>query len=229
MNLFAEGLAWLGQGQHWSGPAGIWARTLQHLVLTLVVMAISILVAVPIGVLVGHTRRGAGVIGAIAGAGRAIPTLGLLTLFGLLGLGIGVQPPLWALVVLAIPSLLAGAYSGVMAIDPTIPSAATAIGMSPWQVITRVEGPLALPAIVGGVRAATLQVLATATLAAYTADLGLGRFLLQGLKDRDYPQMVGAALLVTALAVIAELVLALCQRWARGLARPTGREEEVRR
>lgn len=229
MNLFAEGLAWLGQAEHWQGEAGIWARTLQHLLLTLVVMVISIVVAIPLGVLVGHTRRGAGVIGAIAGAGRAIPTLGLLTLFGLLGLGIGVQPPLWALVVLAVPSLLAGAYSGVMAINQTIPSAATAIGMSPWQVITRVEVPLALPAIVGGVRAATLQVLATATLAAYTADLGLGRFLLQGLKDRDYPQMVGAALLVTALAVMAELVLALCQRWARRLARPTGRQEEVRR
>lgn len=207
MNLFSEAIAWLSDGAHWSGASGIPTRLAQHLWITFLAVALAAVIALPAGVLIGHTRRGAGVIGALTGAARAIPTLGLLTLFGL-WLGIGVRAPLLALVVLAIPSLLAGAYAGIQAIDPTLPGAARAIGMSPRQVITGVEVPLALPVIVGGLRAATLQVVATATLAAYTADYGLGRYLFAGLKSRDYPQMLGGALLVIAVALILEVLLA---------------------
>ncbi|MFV0452982.1 MAG: ABC transporter permease [Propioniciclava sp.] len=220
MNLFAEALAWLADPAHWDGASGVPARVGQHLLITLVTVLVAGAIALPTGILIGHTRRGAGVIGAITGAARAIPTLGLLTLFGL-ALGIGVQAPLLALIVLAIPSLLAGAYAGVQAIDPSVPQAARAIGMNPGQVIAQVELPLALPVLLGGVRAATLQVVATATLAAYTSDLGLGRLLFLGLNSRDYAQMLAGALLVIALAIVLELVLSAAQRAASRRVAPT--------
>lgn len=213
MNLFAEAMAWLADPANWSGPGGIPSRTAQHLGVTVLALVLASAVALPAGVLIGHTRRGAGLVGGLTGAARALPTLGLLTLFGL-ALGIGLAAPLLALVVLAIPSLLAGAYAGVQAVDAAVPAAAQAVGYTPAQVILRVELPLSLPVMIGGVRAATLQVVSTATLAAYTADLGLGRYLFAGLKSRDYAQMLGGALLVVAVTLLLELLLAACQRAA---------------
>lgn len=214
MNLLNDAMAWLADPANWSGASGIPTRIGQHLLITLVVVLVAAVIAIPLGVLIGHTRRGAGFVAAIAGGARAIPTLGLLTLFGL-ALGIGVQAPVLALIVLAIPSLLAGAYSGVQSVDPTTVGAAKAIGMSPAQVLFGVEIPLAAPVIIGGVRAATLQVVATATLAAYIADAGLGRYLFAGLKSRDYAEMLGGALLVIALAIVLEILLSIVQRLAR--------------
>ncbi len=228
MNLFAEALTWLADPTRWTGPAGIPTRLLEHVAISALAVLVAAVLALPAGVLVGHTRKGSGLVGAMTGAARAIPTLGLLTLFGL-ALGIGLEAPVLALVVLAIPSLLAGAYAGVQAIDPVTSGAAKAIGMSPAQVILRVELPLASPTIVGGLRVATLQVVATATLAAYTADVGLGRYLFAGLKSRDYPQMLAGAILVAALALLIELVLGACQRLAtRRLAAPAGRPRRPR-
>ncbi|MFC4337715.1 ABC transporter permease [Salininema proteolyticum] len=222
MNLLADAFAWLTDSAQWSGDGSIPVRTGQHLYITALAVAIAALIALPAGVLIGHTRRGAGVVGALTGAARAIPTLGLLTLFGL-ALGIGLAAPLLALIVLAVPSLLAGAYAGVQAIEPSTTAAARAIGMSPRQVVLQVEVPLALPVLIGGIRAATLQVVATATLAAYTSDYGLGRYLFSGLKSRDYAEMLGGALLVTLLALVLELALSYCQRIARTrLADPAG-------
>ena len=220
MNEFGAAFAWLTNPNHWHGAGGIPTRIVEHLGVTALAVVLAALIAIPLGVLIGHTRRGAGLMGAFTGAARAIPTLGILTLFGL-ALGIGLRAPLVALVILAIPSLLAGAYSGVQAIDPTIPNAAKAIGMSPWQVIRSVEIPLALPVILGGLRSATLQVVSTATLAAYVADAGLGRYLFAGLKSRDYAQMLAGALLVTILALLLEMILALGQRRAARRANPT--------
>lgn len=213
MNYFIDALSWAFSADHWSGNNSITQRLLEHLWFTLMIVAISSVLAIPTGIVIGHIRRGAGLIGALTGAARAIPTLGLLTLFGL-WLGIGLKAPTLALIVLAIPSLLAGAYSGVESISLDIPSAAQAIGMTPWQIITSVELPLALPVIMGGIRAATLQVIATATLAAYTADIGLGRFLFAGLKSRDYSEMLGSSLIVIALAVVIDAALGRAQKWA---------------
>lgn len=220
MNLFLDAIAWLADPANWSGPSGVPTRVLQHLVITFAAVAAAAILAVPTGILIGHTRKGAGTVGAIAGAARAIPTLGLLTLLGL-ALGIGLKAPLLALIVLAIPSVLAGAYAGVQNVDAAVTGAAKAIGMSPKQVVFQVEIPLAAPVIIGGLRAATLQVVATATLAAYTADFGLGRYLFSGLKSRDYAEMLAGALLVAALALLLELLLAAWQRSAaRRIAAP---------
>lgn len=219
MNLIAEAFSWLADAAHWQGAGGIPVRIGQHVVLSLAAVALAAVVAVPAGVLIGHSRRGAGAIGGITGAARALPTLGVLTICGL-WLGIGIGAPLVALVVLAVPSLLAGAYSGVQSVAVETTSAAKAIGMHAGQVVWRVELPLAMPVLVGGVRAAVLQVVATATLAAYTADVGIGRYLFAGLKTRDYAQMLAGAILVIVLALVLELVLAAIQRIASRRAAP---------
>jgi osmoprotectant transport system permease protein len=221
VSLFAEALAWLADRAHWAGPTGIPVRLTEHLLISLAAVGIAAVIAVPAGVLIGHTRRGAGLVGALAGAARAIPTLGLLTLFGL-ALGVGLAAPLLALVILAVPSLLAGAYAGIQAIPPTVSDSARAVGMSSLQLILRVELPLSAPVLIGGLRAATLQVVATATLAAYTSDYGLGRYLFAGLKSRQYDQMLAAALLVAALALILELLLSAAQRTAAARVRQSG-------
>lgn len=220
MNLFGDAITWLSDPANWAGTGGIPARVGQHLWVSAVAVGIAALLAVPAGVAIGHRRRGAGAVGAITGAARALPTLGVLTVCAL-WLGIGVGAPILALVVLAIPSLLAGAYSGVQAVPIHTVEAARAIGMRPAQVVWQVELPLALPVIVGGLRAAVLQVVATATLAAYTADIGLGRYLFAGLKTRDYGQMLAAALLVILLAIALEVLLAALQRAAARRGSPT--------
>lgn len=222
MNYLRQAFSWLTDSSNWSGASGIPARIGEHLLITAIVVGLAAAIAVPVGVLVGHTRRGAAAVGAVTGAARSIPTLGLLTVFGL-AFGIGLKAPVLALVILAIPSLLAGTYAGIQAIDPAIPSAAKAVGMSPAQVIGKVEIPLALPVIVGGIRAAVLQVIATATLAAYISDTGLGRSLFSGLKSRDYTQMLGGAFVVILLALLMEVILASLQRAATRIADPTGK------
>ncbi|MGO2110769.1 MAG: ABC transporter permease [Pseudoclavibacter sp.] len=226
MNLLLDAFAWLADPVNWSGASGIPARVGEHLLIVIVTIAVAAAIALPIGALVGHARRGAAAVAAVTGAARAIPTLGLLTLFGL-WLGIGLGAPLLALIVLAIPSLLAGTYAGVQAISRDIPDSASAIGMTPLQVVTRVELPLALPVIIGGLRAATLQVVATATLAAYTSDSGVGRYIFAGLKTADYGQMLGGAIIVIAIALVLELLLAGAQRRAvRVVANPAGSRVE---
>jgi osmoprotectant transport system permease protein len=213
MNLFAATWAWLVDPANW-GEGGIPARLLQHVAITVVVVVVAAVIALPVGLIVGHRRRGASWVIGVAGIGRAIPTLGLLTLCAL-ALGIGLAAPIIALVLLAIPPLLASTYAGVASIDPAIPGAARAIGMSPSQVVTTVELPIASGPILGGFRSATLQVVATATLAAYVADAGLGRFIMSGLKSRNYPEMLGGSILVVILALVLDGAFVLAIRLGR--------------
>lgn len=209
MELVQDTFIWLSDAQEWSGAgATIPQRLLEHLLVTLAVVGIAAAIAIPVGVIIGHYRVGGNLVAALAGAGRAIPTLGLLTLLGL-WIGIGVTAPMIALIVLAAPPLLAGAYSGVASVEAVTVKAARAIGMSEPQIIGSVELPLAFPLIIGGLRSAVVQVVATATLAAYTADVGLGRYIFSGLKTRDYGEMIGGSLLVIALALVLEAVFSL--------------------
>ncbi|MEA4945404.1 MAG: ABC transporter permease subunit [Propionicimonas sp.] len=214
MNPFADALAWLSDPARAHGPDGIWTRLGEHLAYSVVAVTIAAVLAVPLGWLVGHFRRGRGFVVATSGAARALPTLGVLTLAAL-ALGIGLVAPLVALVILAFPSVLAGAYAGVEAINPKVTDAARGMGFSGWQVLGLVEIPLGLPLLIGGLRSAVLQVVATATLAAYTGAGGLGRFLFLGLKTQDYTQMLAAALLVVALAVVLDLVFEVAEQLAR--------------
>lgn len=211
MNQLRAALDWLADGQNWTGANGAGVLLWQHLWYSLLAVAIAAAVAIPVGWWVGHTRRGRGLAVGVAGAARALPTLGLVTLFGLM-LGVGLQAPILALVVLAIPSVLAGAYSSLEAVDPQVVDGARASGMSELQVLSKVEVPLGMPVLVGGLRSAMLQVIATATLAAYVGGGGLGRLLFLGLKTQRYDLMLAASLLVIALALASEIVFTLLQR-----------------
>ena len=211
MNLFLDALGWLFTPENWGGASGISSRLQQHLYFTLAVVAVACVLAFPAGVAIGHTRRGVAVVPMVIASARALPTLGLLTLVGLWS-GLGLVAPFCALLVLAIPPMLAGAYSGITSAEPVTVDAARAIGLSSWQVLTQVELPAAVPPLLEGLRSTTLQVVATATLAAYTADVGLGRFLFTGLKTRDYAQMIGGALLVVVLALVLDLLLVQAKR-----------------
>lgn len=211
MNQLLDAFTWLADPLNHSGPSGIWARLLEHLGYTALGVVIAAVLAVPIGLYVGHSGRGRGIAVAASGAARALPTLGLLTLFGLL-IGIGLMAPVLALVILALPSLLAGAYTACEAADRSVVDAARAQGMSELQILTRVELPLGAPLLVNGFRSATLQVVATAMLAAYVGNGGLGRYIFLGLTTQDYPQMLAGSLLVIALAIVLEAIGLLVQR-----------------
>lgn len=213
MNLLMDALGWLAEPTHWVGAASIPVRLLQHLGLTFGVVALAALIALPLGIMIGHTGRFRFLIVATSGAARAIPTLGVLTLAGL-WLGIGLAAPVLALLVLAIPPMMTATYTGIDSADPRAVDAARAIGLKEWQIIRFVELPAARTLLLGGLRSTTLQVLATATLAAYTADAGLGRYLYIGLKTRDYGQMIAGAILVVALALVLDGLWGLVSRAA---------------
>lgn len=212
-------LTWLTDPANWSGPDGIPAQTLSHLWYSGLSLLVAALIAIPAGLAVGHTGRGRILVVGLAGAARAIPSLGLLYLMvlwlfpRLKGDSAFLVPCLIVLVVLAIPPIMAGAYAGVEGVDPAARDAARGMGMTGGQVLAKVEVPNAMPLILSGFRSATLQVIATATLAAVAGTGGLGRFLIDGQKVRDYPQMAGGALLVAVLALVVDALLAVVQRY----------------
>lgn len=210
-NVFTDTVAWLASSEHWSGNTGIPVRVGEHLQYTGLILLIATAIAVPAGLYVGHTGRGRVAVVALAGALRALPTLGLLTLFVLLA-GIGLMPPIWALVILTVPPLLAGTYAGVASVDPNVVDAARAMGMTELQVLLRAEVPNALRVMFGGFRTAVLQVIATVSVVAYINLGGLGRYLFDGLVLSDFPQMLGGSLLIAGLAIVVDLALAIFQR-----------------
>jgi osmoprotectant transport system permease protein len=212
MSLWGQLGQWLTTSAHWQGGTGIPTRILEHLEYTGLTMLIALVIAVPVGIVVGHTGRGGLVVVGLANGLRALPTLGLLTAV-VLSTGLGLTPPILALTLLAIPPLLAGTYAGIRAVDRSVVDAAKGVGMRGWQVMLRVEVPNAMPLIFGGVRSAALQVVATATIAAYPGLGGLGRFVIDGLNEEDYTQALAGALLVAALAIVIDLVLVLVQRF----------------
>jgi len=212
VNFLTQALSYLFTAGNWVGPVGLGVRTLQHLEYTAAAVAVSALVAIPVGLIVGHTGRGTLVVVSLVNALRALPTLGVLLLAVLLW-GLGLVPPIVALMLLGIPPLLAGTYAGVSAVDRTVVDAARSMGMSELRVLFRVEVPNALPLILGGLRTATLQVVATATVAAYASLGGLGRYLIDGIQVRQFHIAVVGALMVAALALIIDGALA-CAVWA---------------
>lgn len=221
MNLFGDAIAWIFSPERLSGAAGIPAALAAHLGFTAIAVLIAAAIAVPCGWAIGHTGRGREVAVAVSGAARALPSFGLMLLLVLV-FGVLHKPAaaMVAFVLLAIPSILAGAYTGLQAIDRSVIDAGKAMGMTPWQVLWRIEVPLGMPLLVGGVRAATLQVIATVTLAAYVALGGLGQYIITGIALRDYTQVLAGAILVTALALVVDGLFALVQRGVRSRVSP---------
>lgn len=212
MNIFGQAFDWFSVSANWVGYNGIPVRVLEHLQYVVLAVGFGCLFAVPLGCFVGHTGWGKAFFVGFVNAFRALPTLGLLTFLVLL-LGIGLFPPLFVLVIVAVPPLLAGVYSGIAMVDVDVVAAARSMGMKEMQIVFRVEVPNALPTMFGGLRSAFMQVIATATVAAFINLGGLGRYLTNGLALGDYGQMLGGALLVSGLAVVVDLFLAVLQRF----------------
>jgi osmoprotectant transport system permease protein len=198
---------------NWSGPEGIWSRIVEHLWYTGVALGLSVLIALPVGLRIGHTRRGTFLAINTGNAARALPSLGLLMLAVLITDQIGFLPVLIALVALGIPPILTSTYAGVSGADPAAIDAARGMGMTGGEVLRKVEIPIAMPLIISGVRAATLQIVSTATIAALVSLGGLGRYVVDGLKLREFPQMFAGAFLVALLAVVLDLGFALLTRF----------------
>lgn len=229
MNVFADALAWLVSAENYTADGSIPQRIAEHLWFTAVAVGSAALLAVPLGYFIGHTGKGRIWVVGSAGAARALPTFGLLLYLALV-MGVSQLTPaaIIALVLLAIPPLLAGAYAGIDQIDRSTLDAATAQGMTSWQLLRRVEIPLSLPLVIGGLRGATLQVVATVTLVAYVGLGGLGFDIIQGIPLRRFDQMVGSALLIVVLALALDAALAFLARVVTPEGVRSGRGTDVR-
>lgn len=215
MSIFVDAFAWLFDPVNWLRSGGLVELTLQHLWFTLLAVVFAALVAIPVGWLIGHTGRGRELAVGVSGAARALPSFGLVFLFVML-FGVLNRAPatVLVLVLLAIPPILAGAYAGLEAIDRRTIDAARAVGMTEWQILWKVEVPLGLPLLLGGLRSATLQVVATVTLAAFVNVGGLGLPIIQGIALRDYDRMLGAAILIIIIALALDALFALLETFA---------------
>jgi osmoprotectant transport system permease protein len=204
---------WFADPANWSGPTGVWARIVEQLVLTGVAVGIAAAIALPLGVLVGHLRRYGALITSVANLGRAIPTFALLLLFATIGsIGVGTSAAVLALIVFAIPPIVTNAHVGIVSVEDRVRSAAIAMGMSGRQLLRIIELPLAVPLIFAGLRTALVQTTATATLAAFVGGGGLGRYILDGFALQDQTMVLAGVVLVAALTISMELLLAGVQK-----------------
>jgi osmoprotectant transport system permease protein len=210
---------YLTTGSHWSGSAGILHRLDQHVALTAVSIGIAAVIALPLGLALGHIGRGGTLAINITNVGRAVPTFAVLTLLTLSPVGIGNRSTVIALVLFALPPLVTNSYIGLREVDAEVRDAARGMGMSGWQLFRRVELPLGMPLVMAGIRIATVQVWATATIAALVGAGGLGRLITDGLSSHDQGQLLAGAVLVALLAVVVESLLALVQRQVDPLRR----------
>jgi len=211
--FFAEVVEWFGDPAHWQGSSGIPARLVEHLILSAIPLAIATAIALPAAMFVGHTRRFELAIVTIANIGRAIPSYALLVIMVILT-GLGNEPIIVALTLLAIPPILTNGYVAIQSVDADTIEAARGMGLTGRQVLFGIELPLGAPLLVAGLRIAALQIVATAGLAALVAGGGLGRFIVDGLAVRDFPRVFSGALLVAILAGLTEGAFSLLQRWA---------------
>jgi osmoprotectant transport system permease protein len=211
MNFLGRVWDWFTSSKQWHGEFGIPHRTFEHVQLSAVSVLAALLLAIPIGVALGHVRKGGNAAVVVANLGRAIPSFGILVLMVEV-LGIGAGPTFVALVLLAVPPMLTNAYVGVANVDDDLREAARGMGMTRWQMLWRVELPVASPLLMAGIRTAAVTVVATASLAALVAWGGLGRFVVDGIAQGDTVQTFGGAVLIAALAIVTEIALALTER-----------------
>ena len=211
MSIVQDTVDWFTSGDQWTGDEGIPHRVLEHLQYSGLAFLITVVIALPAGLVLGHVRgrRAARLMGFLtlgsANAARALPTLGLLILAVLLTSG-GLVPTLIPLIVLAIPPVLVNAYAGVQQVEAQLRDAAAGMGLTGRQVLWKVELPVALPLILLGLRTAAIQIVSTATIAAYVGLGGLGRFIIDGLKQQEYGSSTGGAILVIGLAFLIQVI-----------------------
>ncbi|HEX2149827.1 MAG TPA: ABC transporter permease [Actinomycetota bacterium] len=219
MGVVAEAFAWLSDGANWSGTGGIPNRLFEHVRISLATVLAAAAIAIPAGLAIGHTGKGRFLVVSLSNVGRAIPSFAIL---GLalpvaikLNLGLGFWPTFIALFALALPPILTNTYVGVAGVDRDLVEAARGMGMAETEILRRLEVRLAAPVIMVGLRTASVEVVATATLAAIVAGGGLGRFIIDGFAVRDDARILGGAILVAVLAIFTELFLGGVERLAR--------------
>jgi osmoprotectant transport system permease protein len=214
----AEVIAWFASPEQWSGNNSIPLRLWEHVSLSAAALAAGIAVALPVGLYIGHTGKGARSVIAIANIGRAVPSLGWLGIVYPISVallargGLGFWPTFVALVALALPPIVTNTYAGLREVDPDLREAGRGMGMRETELLRRVEIPIALPVILAGVRASAVTVVATATLSSIVGGGTLGAYVVQGLFINDMPRVVGGAIMVAALALLTEWAFATLQR-----------------
>lgn len=227
MDFLGRVVEWFTTAGHWQGDAGAVHRLSEHAVMSLGAVVVAAAVALPLGIWLGHTGRGGALAINVSNVGRAVPSFAILVLAAQV-VGIGWKPAFAALVALAVPPMVTNAYVGLRDVDRDVKESARGMGMTGPQSLWRVELPVSLPLIMAGVRTAAVQVVATATLAALVAWGGLGRYIVDGIAQRDFVQVFAGAVLVAVLSIATELVLGILQRLIvpRGLRlQETGKNE----
>lgn len=228
MSIVGDGYAYLTTWENWAGARGIFgsnpdgslrfnrdsiiALTLEHLWMSFAAVGIAALIALPLGIYLGHVRRGASITVAISNVSRAMPTLALLTLFAASAIGFGNRAVIIAAAIFAFPPILQNAFTGMAGVDPDIRDAALGQGMTRFQIATRVELPLAVPLIAAGLRTSAVQTVATVPLAALVAGGGLGVIINTGLATQRFGEVVAGGVLVAALSLGIDLALGRLQR-----------------
>ncbi|HYY12458.1 MAG TPA: ABC transporter permease [Kineosporiaceae bacterium] len=214
MGWFGDVVAWFRDGKHWQGPDGVLQRLVEHVGVSAAALGIACALSIPLALWLGHVRRGGGLAVNVSNVARAVPTYAVLVLLVLAPdpFGLSTLSILVALVVFAVPPILANTYIGVREVDPAAVDAARGMGMSGPQVLAKVELPLAVPLLMDGVRLAAVQVVATATIAALVAGGGLGALITDGFGRQDQAEVIAGAICVLVLALTVEGAMALLQR-----------------
>lgn len=216
MSVIDQAFTWLNDPLNWTNPDGVLPRLAEHLRLCSAAVLLGCVVAWPLGVGMGRRGRGAGAVVLVSNVTQAIPVVALLTILPLTAVGFGPRAVILALAVFAVPPLLATAYTGLREVDREVREAARGMGLSDWQLLWRVELPLAVPYLAAGLRTAAVQVVATAGLAALVNGGGLGMIVSAGFGlglATGGGQVLAGGLLIAVLALIVEAILALVQRW----------------
>jgi osmoprotectant transport system permease protein len=203
MNLLQDAYQYFLQNQSF-----FWQAPREHLILSFSALGISLLIALPIGIWIAKHEKSAQVVINVFNAFRVIPSLAILFL-ALPYLGLGFVPSLAALTVLAFPPVLINTYAGIRGVDAFVIEAASGMGMTEGQVLAQIEIPLAIPAIVTGIRIASVEVISSATLASFIGGGGLGDFITRGFALFNVPIMLVGAVPVALLALSSELFWSL--------------------
>jgi len=204
-------IGWFTDPAHWTGSGSIPMQVGYHLLYSAIALLVALAIGVPLGILIGYTGRGETLVAGLANALRALPSLGLLVLLFLIfapivsGKLVYILPTIVVLVLLAVPPILTGTYAGIQNADPDAVGAARGIGFTKRQILVHVQLPCALPLLISGIRSSTLQIVSTATIAAYLGLQGLGRFILDGRAQANFSEMAGGAILVALVAIVLEL------------------------
>ena len=211
MDFLADAFAWFTTAANWWGSDGMVHRLQEHVGMSAAALATAMLIALPLGLVLGHTGRGGPLAVNLSNLGRAVPSFAIIVLMASI-VGIGAKPAYIALVALAVPPMVTNTYTAIRGVDRDVREAAEGMGLTGRQVLARVEIPMGLPLMMAGIRTSAVQVVATATLAALVGWGGLGRYIIDGLATRDFQEVFAGAVLVALLSLLVEIGLSVLQR-----------------